>query len=79
VPPLIQRAGVLASSPRALGLREPIVMKQRLGSSRSGCCSSQQIPSETVSGVRLRAVIAGNASSGLQFLISSPRSTSRTT
>ena len=78
VPPLIQIAGVLASSPFAVRLRDPTVMKQALRSSCFGSCSSQAMPSLIVSGVRPRPVTTGNAASGLQFLISSPRSTSCT-
>ena len=52
-------------------------MKHDPGSSRSGCCSNQLMPSCTVSGVRPAPVMAGSASSGLQPRISSPRCTSR--
>ena len=65
MPLLIQMAGVRASRPLAFGLREAIVMKHRLRSSRSGSCSSQLMPSLTVSGWRPRSRIAGSASSGV--------------
>ncbi len=77
VPLLIQTAGVRASSfPAFFRSREPIVMKQWLRSSASGCCNSQKMPSGSVNGVRCEARIAGSASSGLQLAMESPRSTS---
>ena len=79
VPLLIHTAGVLASSdPSGLRRREAIVMKQRPRASTSGRCSSQCSPSVRVSGVRPASAMAGNASSGLQLAIASPRSGSRT-
>ena len=78
VPLLIHTAGVLASSePTGLRRRDPMVMKQCPRASTSGRCSSQCSPSVSVSGVRPASVMAGNASSGLQFAIASPRSRSR--
>ena len=53
MPSEIQTAGVRASyAPSALRSREPIVMKQRFRASTSGDCSTQWIPSVTVSGLR---------------------------
>jgi hypothetical protein len=54
-------------------------MKQRPRASASGCCISQCRPSVRVSGVPPASAIAGNASSGLQLAIASPRSRSRIT
>src|SRR5215469_7920443 len=67
VPPLIQIAGVRASSPTAVALREAMVMKQWLRSRSFGSCSSQLMPSLTVKGVRPSLRMAGRASLGSSY------------